>query len=119
MNTDEIEFVLRNRCGEQFLGVFAADRLPAELPAQRPLLMVCNTDGSDKEGSHWVCLRIDTVGEFFNSLGGAVPPVFKRYLNKRTKRWITNDVQLQSSVSYYCGHYCIFYCLYKHRLFVE
>jgi hypothetical protein len=113
MNSDEIEFVLRNRCGAQFLGVFASNQLPAKLPAERPLLMVCNTDASNKEGQHWICIRIDAVGEFFNSLSGPVPAVFKSYLNKHCKTWITNDKQLQSAVSYYCGHYCIFYCLYR------
>ena len=113
MNTDEIEFALRNKCLEQFLGVFAADKLPSQLPASRPLLMVCNTDTSDKEGRHWICIRIDAVGEYFDSLGGDVPLVFKRYLNRFCTSWQTNVKQLQSAVSYYCGHYCIFYCLYR------
>jgi hypothetical protein len=113
MNTDEIAYALRDRCDEQFLGVFAADQLPVSLPPQRPLLLVCNTDPINKSGRHWVCIRVDVIGEYFDSLGESVPIAFSRFLDRFCGTWIASEKRLQSVISYYCGHYCIFYCLYR------
>jgi hypothetical protein len=113
MNTDKIRSLLRKRCGKRFLGVFPIDRLPNRLPPYRPLLLVCNTDKHDKEGEHWVVLFIDTKGEFFDSLGEPPARTFETYLNRYCNSFETNERQLQSITSYFCGHYAVYYCLMK------
>ena len=114
MNADAINNVLRARC-RGFLGVFAADRLPSRLPPTRPILLVANIDAHDKPGQHWVALYIgrDSRGEYFDSLAQKPIDRFKRYLDRFCNSWIQNERQLQSAVSYFCGHYAIFYCLYR------
>ena len=58
---------------------------------------------------------VDGHGEFFDSFG--IPPkrVFERYMDKHCFAWTFNDKQMQSLVSRFCGHYCIWYCMMKFR----
>ena len=116
MNTKEIFDKLHKRCGNEFLGVFACDRLPARLPMKRPLLAICNTDPHYKEGQHWVAVYVDenSHGEYFDSFGREPPRIFKIFLNNNCVEWTSNTVRLQSVISSFCGHYCVFYCLLKH-----
>ena len=114
MNEQAIDYALHARCRGKFIGVFACNRLPKNLPARRPLILVANTDPSHKLGSHWVVLYIDSKGEYFDSLGR--PPeqeIFKRYLDKFCMSWTYNNKQLQSAISYFCGQYCILFSLYR------
>ena len=53
MNTEEIDRKLR-RYLRDFDGVFSADTLP-----EKPRLLVCNTDASDKPGQHWICMHFE------------------------------------------------------------
>jgi len=108
MNSDDIERFLSRRLSD-FDGVFSIDTLP-----DRPRLLVCNTDPSDKPGRHWVAIYVDddcNRGEFFDSFGRRPDDVFERYLNRHCSSWIFNDRQLQSVTSKFCGHYCIYYCI--------
>jgi hypothetical protein len=116
MNATDIERILRRKCGHVFLGVFAKDRLPASLPAKRPLLLVCNTDPHQRPGEHWVVLYIgrNARGEYFDSFGRAPDRLFKLYLDKYCSVWKRNERQIQSVLTRFCGHYCIFFCLYKY-----
>ena len=106
MNTQQIERFLRQRLPD-FNGVFSIDTLP-----EHPRLLVCNTDPSNEPGRHWVaiCVR-DGRGEFFDSFGRAPNAIFERYLNRHCWYWTFNDRRLQSIVSKFCGHYCIYYCV--------
>jgi hypothetical protein len=116
MNSEEIERILRRVCGETFIGVYAKDQLPT-LRGTRPVLMVVNTDNSNKPGTHWIAMFINTdgSGEYFDSFGelNNINQTFTAYMNKYCAQWVYNDTQLQSVVSKFCGHYCIFYCLYR------
>ena len=40
-------------------------------------------------------------------------PIFYHYLTRHCVSYIRNREQLQSSISRFCGHYCVFYCLFK------
>ena len=40
---------------------------------------------------------------------------FRRYLDKHCVYWSYNDVQLQSVVSRFRGHYCVRYCILRSR----
>jgi hypothetical protein len=113
MDGERIDFALRSRC-PQFIGVFASDRLPIHLPSRRPLLLVANTMPHKHKGEHWVAFCFNnSTGEYFDSLGEPPPPRFRRYLDRFCNTWIHNGGQLQSVLSQFCGHYCIFYCLYR------
>jgi len=112
MNTREIESTLRG-CVKNFDGVFSVDTLPDE-----PHLLVCNTDPSDRPGRHWVCIFVDDEngrGEFFDSFGRGPDTLMERYMNGHCYSWSYNRRQLQSVVSRFCGHYCIYYCMLKGR----
>ena len=64
MNTEEIDRILR-RYVRDFDGVFSTDTLP-----EKPRLLVCNTDASDKPGQHWICMHFENGrGEYFDSFG--------------------------------------------------
>ena len=123
MNVDEIHNALMPKCRGQFLGVYACDRLPRSLPNRRPLLIVANTDPHDMPGQHWIAMHFgaDAKGEYFDSLGQPTPQIFKRYLSKYCISWKPIGRQLfrlysissRSIISFYCGHYVIYYCLYR------
>ena len=108
MNTDEIERFLRCHV-TNFDGVFSIDTLP-----ENPHLLVCNTEPSDEAGRHWICIYIkDDCGEFFDSFGRAPNSVFEQYMNCHCAVWTFNHKQLQSVISKFCGHYCIYFCILR------
>ena len=115
MNTSDLFRLLSKRCQGLLMGVYPSDRLPRDLPKKRPLLLVCNTDPSTKPGMHWVAIYVgsDGRGEYFDSLGQEPIYVFERFLDKHCANYVCNAVQLQSVISRFCGHYCVFYCLFK------
>jgi len=107
MNSDEIDRFLRRRL-RHFDGVFSVDNLP-----EHPHILVCNTDPSDKPGRHWIAIYVDHEGrgDFFDSFGRRPNADFERYMNRHCLSWNFNDRQLQSVVSKFCGHYCIYFCI--------
>ena len=116
MNTDRINLPLCLRCRGQFVGVFAADHLPAFLPSKSPLLLVCNTDNHDRAGRYWVDISVErdsSRGEYFDSLNQPPPAIFKNYVDSPLTLCIKNGRQLQRAALRFCGHYCVFYCLFK------
>ena len=68
-------------------------------------------DTSDKPGTHWVAFYFtkEREGEFFDSYG--LPPsnytgTFSSFLNNNSKT-------LQSIDSKVCGHYCLYFALFR------
>ncbi len=59
--------------------------------------------------------RTATHYEGSNSFGRPPSKVSKRYMNAVCEHWTFNARQLQSVVSNFCGHYCIYYCLLRSR----
>jgi hypothetical protein len=115
MNTLEIERILRRKC-PIFLGVYALDKLPHRVPPHRPIIMVANTDPSNRPGTHWIAIYMGETCEFFDSFGRPPPAVFLRYIKKHCiKKWTYNSRRLQSIYSRYCGHYCVLYCMLKYK----
>ena len=109
MNTDEIRRALRRVTN--FDGVYSIDRLP-----DRPHLLVCNTDPSHRPGRHWICICVENgTGEYFDSFGRPPNDGLRHYMNIVCEHWTFNARQLQSTVSSFCGHYCIYYCLLRSR----
>ena len=113
MNTTQIDETLRRVCGDTFVGVFARDQLP--VVRRRPALMVVNTDPSTKPGEHWTAIYLGDgrYGEFFDSLGEKPNATVQNYMDANCDNWIKSERQLQSVVSRFCGHYCVFYCCYR------
>ena len=115
MNTTEIETILRDRCGDKFLGVFAIDQLPNEIPTRRPLMVVCNTDKASQPGQHWIAMYLDErgLGDYFDSFGRGPYGAFKLFLEKHCIHYWFNRHRLQSAVSRFCGHYTIWFLYYR------
>jgi len=57
----------------------------------------------------------DGRGDFFDSFGRRPNADFERYINRHCSSWNFNDKQLQSVVSKFCGHYCIYFCILRSR----
>ena len=121
MNTIELSLILRKDKYSRavFQGVYPSDKLPTSVLSY-PALFIANVDTSDKPGSHWVAFYFtkDREGEYFDSYG--LPPssysrTFTNFLNNNSNSWIFNTVTLQSINSKVCGHYCIYYALFRCR----
>ena len=95
--------------------MFASDELP--VINVRPSVIVVNTDPASRPGRHWICMYLDedALGEFFDSFGLWPQRVFERFMDKHCVTWTFNKKQMQSLVSRFCGHYCIWYCMMKFR----
>ena len=121
MNTIQLVNILRKDKFTRtvFQGVYPSDKLPTAV-SSFPALLIANVDTSDAPGSHWVAFYFtkDRKGEFFYSYG--LPPssftgTFSSFLNNNSKDWSFNSVTLQSINSKVCGHYCLYYALFRCR----
>lgn len=98
-----------------FLGVFARNELPKSPPY--PSCLVFNTEPRGQSGEHWLGLYYDSEGKcnFFDSY--AMPASrygLNAYLDKTSISWTENKIRLQGN-SQYCGHYVIFFLLFRAR----
>ena len=84
-----------------------------------PALIVGNTDASSKPGEQCLVLFIDRNrrGKYLNSFGKRPTERFTKYLNYNCVGWVWNERRIQRLISKCCGHYRIFYCLYRSRGF--
>ena len=114
MNTLQIERLLRNE--KIFKKVCAFDQL--EKPVF-PSAYVINSDPSNEPGEHWIAVYFDKRGrgEYFDSYGLA--PAFvglEFYMDAYSLAgWIYNRKTLQALFSNVCGHYCVYYILFRCR----
>lgn len=113
MDSDRIRKYLDRRCGKDFTGVFSSDTLPTHL--KKPALLVCNTDVERLPGEHWIAIYIGASGEgeFFDSFGREPGQPFRDFMEKHSLKWTFNSTPLQNIRSSFCGHYCLFYCVYR------
>ena len=124
MNTVQLTLILRkNRYTRGvFQGVYPSDKLPTSVLSY-PALFIANEDTSDKPGSHCgiaLYFTEEKEGEFFDSYG--LPPssytgTFTTFLNNNSSSWKFNLVPLQSIESKVCGHYCLYFALFRSRQF--
>ena len=119
MDTVQLTLILRKDKYTRgvFQGVYPSDKLPTSVSSY-PALFIANVDTSDKPGSHWIAFYFtkDREGEFFDSYG--LPPsnysrTFTSFLNNNSSSWIFNTVTLQSVNSKVCGHYCLYFALFR------
>jgi len=94
--------------------LFAADRLPND-PCWSAILI----HHTDWVNTGWLSTstRKDDMANI--SIPLADPRLWhlgiRAYLDKHCVHWSYNDVQLQSVVSRFCGHYCVLYCILRSR----
>lgn len=121
MNTTTIrQFVAPFQRAGLFKGVFASNQLPEVFSL--PAVFIINLSPSTQPGTHWVAMRIDSLGVayYFDSFG--IPPQNKnilRFLRMHAKKTTYNKRQLQHLSSIKCGRFaCVFAvaALRKHDL---
>ena len=120
MNTNELRTALfeNDVTSNYFLDVYAADQLPLTKIAIPQWLLIYNCCPIALPGMHWVAIFGKENGdvEFFDSFGLApnmysgVPEFLSR---QRAKQVFYNSLQLQSTKSDACGHYCLFYGYFR------
>ena len=79
---------------------------------------VVNTDPSTAPGEHWVAMFFSNQrsAEFFDSYG-LHPIVYglTNFLDSHSSSWTYNSKTLQSLISEVCGHYTMYYILFRSR----
>ena len=118
MNTLQIERLLKKDLKSKtiFKKVCALDQL--EKPTF-PSAYVINSDPSSEPGEHWVAVYFDKRGrgEYFDSYG--LPPTLvglESYMDAYSlSGWIYNRKTLQAYFSSFCGHYCVYFILFRCR----
>ena len=74
-------------------------------------------DWHHRPGEHLVAIYVDgkgCYGEYFGSFGRLSPATLTRYLDELGMYWNFNGRRrLQSVVSRFCGHCCVFYCILR------
>jgi len=121
MNTVQVTLILRKDSYTRgvFQGVFPSDKLPRCISSY-PALFIANVDTSNKPGSHWAAFYFpkNSEGEFFDSY--RLPPssytgTFSSVLKNNSTNWTFNSVTLQSVDPKVCGHYCLYFSLFRCR----
>ena len=117
MSSLQIEDLLKkdSQAKKIFKKVCALDEI--EVPSY-PSAYVINSDTSDKKGEHWVAVYFDKNrrGEYFDSYG--LPPAvlgLEAYMDRFSLDWIYNRKTIQSLFSNVCGHYCLYFILFRCR----
>lgn len=122
MNNLQIEKILSrvyiSKDNENFLGVFPADKIPseAELANHSGFSIILNTQPSGRPGIHWVAIfrknKTEPL-EYFDSFGRR--PHIKHFLKFfNGKKFVYNNIPVQSIFTDVCGQYCIFFILARH-----
>lgn len=97
--------------------VCACDLLP-KLPQKGDVIIIVNTDTSEKPGTHWQAVWITTtikkerISYFFDSYGR--PPYntyIRSFIKNNSNKTTWNNKQIQSFHSYACGEYCCLFAL--------
>ena len=105
---------IHNTLGElrDFRGCWACDQLSKiELEEGKRHQIVVNTGVSSSEGEHFVYLELKARGDpiFVDSFGASIENehILRFLFEKGYKRYSFSKQQVQSSLSVYCGFYCI------------
>lgn len=113
MNTKQIWQALTSNTKTEpyFDGVFAIDEL--RKIKEKPELIICNTDPSNKPGQHWVLFFFydDTV-DFFDSLGKDMEyygDEFVNFAKRFSSKFQVSAVRTQPKNTSICGQYCLYF----------
>ena len=117
MNTKQLwnSLCLNPITNKYFDGVYSSDTLTNI--KQKPELIICNTDPSNKPGKHWVLFFFDENSvDFYDSLGrdlGYYGNVFSDFINKFVTNFTQCKIRTQPVKSDLCGQYCLYYAFAK------
>lgn len=91
-----------------FAGVYARNRIP-EVPREKRLAYIINTDQAHKPGKHWVAFFLTKTTVYYFDPYGIPPRGFARILKSRKKvRYFGRRLQGRGRM---CGHYCLYFIL--------
>ena len=95
-----------------FLGVFAMDGLPQQIP-HLPALLIINTHTSNLSGEHWKAVYIskEHYGEVFDSLAQPTSTRLLQWMNRFTRKWIRSPLVIQNPLSATCGAFVLYFIL--------
>lgn len=125
MNTNTIEYALSKIASSYkkkyhkglIHHVCACDLLP-KIPQSGDVILIVNTDSSDKPGSHWQGIWItstrqkERISYFFDSYGQTPYNTnIRAFIKNNSDRTTWNNKQIQSLQSYSCGEYCCLFAL--------
>ena len=116
MDTDQIEDFLKQfpSLYKHFGGVFSLDTLPHIYSSnlKKSIYFIINFDPSYKGGSHWICVKLNTMGPnyYFDSYG--CPPFHPEILEFLNNNYEFNDIQLQHPLTTACGQWCLYYMIH-------
>ena len=122
MNSEQIfKLMLKhnNHHKAHFLGVFARDQIPSSDQFTRyPAYFISNTDLSSASGRHWVAFYFPSALklEFFDSFAHTFSYYGFKSLTEiypNLHEIITVNRPIQSNTSCVCGHYCIYFLVYR------
>lgn len=97
---------------KHFGGVFPSDKLPLVL--KKPSTFIINLDPSYKEGSHWVAVNFDKIGNshYFDSYGRPPDGNIVSFLERFSPRGYTYSInKYQDDYSSSCGYFCVLFVL--------
>lgn len=101
--------------------VCACDLLPERIPKKKDVIVIVNTDTSDRPGMHWQAIWFTTlrrksrgirVSYFFDSYGQ--PPhnnYIRDFIKNNSQETSWNNRGVQSLHSLTCGEYCCLFAL--------
>ena len=118
MNTKQLynALTLNAYTNKYFDGIYSIDTLKDI--NEKPELIICNTDPSDKPGKHWVLFFFndDESVDFYDSLGKDIKyygSEFSDFVNKFAKSWYSCVERTQPLGTSLCGQYCLYYAYGK------
>ena len=115
MNTKDLwQALTSNPITEPYFdGVFSIDTL--KLIKNKPELIICNTDPSDKPGEHWLLFFFyDNMVDFFDSLGKDIDSYgveIVNFVKRFAEKYQQSKIRTQPENTDLCGYYCLFYAL--------
>ena len=113
MNTKQLwnALCLNAVTNKYFDGIYSSDTLKEIV--DKPNLIICNTDPSNKSGEHWVLFFFrDSSVDFFDSLGRDIKyygSVFLDFIANFVDNYKQCVKRTQPIESDLCGQYCLYY----------
>ena len=94
-----------------FMGVYPSDRLPRNIPKNKTVALIANTDPTHKPGQHWVAFFFSkSTVYFFDSYGRspAKSPFHRLMKYRRHQKVFSRRLQGDGRT---CGYYCLYFIL--------
>ena len=117
MNTKQLWQALTNNSTTEpyFDGIFPIDVISKI--KNKPELIICNTDPSDKPGKHWVLFFFNNNEvEFYDPLGNHIDFYGEEFINfaiKFSSKYLWSTIRTQPLNSSTCGQYCLYFAFKK------